>query len=429
MRRALIFGFITVLMTEPSTTQAHAESLTKLCPGFSADKITVQDGAPAGAERFAGIFVGKWANQLDHVLAVEHISSDGHVKAHYAWGAYAPWGDTEAACVQRPGQYQDGVLRIRLSQDRHAIYKLSATDVLAGEYYFRNSLTVGTFARHYPESETVSAPAPMPQMLAFPSGYVSELLETDLLENGRAVRLQFVTLKPDGPGPFPLLLFNHGSTGRGDVPEAARAVHLPDPLARHFLAKGWMIASPQRRGRGWSDGLYDEGFTSDRSRYSGEQDVTLAGFERALADIEAAMKVLRARPDVDARQVVIGGQSRGGVLSLAYAARHPERVKGVINFVGGWLNAFSEAYAQVHRGIADDAAASPIPSLWLYGGKDQLYDLETTRSVYGHFRTAGGVGEFVAFPDAGHGLMWETVEWTAPVDRFMAAQGFPEFAK
>ncbi|MGH7302169.1 MAG: alpha/beta hydrolase family protein [Candidatus Rokuibacteriota bacterium] len=38
-------------------------------------------------------------------------------------------------------------------------------------------------------------------------------------------------------------------------------------------------------------------------------------------------------PFVDPTRVVIGGQSRGGILSVAYAGQHPQQIKGVINLV------------------------------------------------------------------------------------------------
>lgn len=429
MKRVLIPGILTTLMSWLPTTNAHSDSLIPLCDGFSPNQVIVEEGAPNGAKRLAGIFTGKWANQLDHSLAVERISADGGVKAFYAWGEYLPWGINEAACAQRPGTFRDGVLTLRLSQDRSAKYKLSPSGILAGEYFFRNSLTIGTFQKVDPENGSETVPAPMPENLDFPSGYVSELVQTGLIEDGKPVRLQFVTIKPEGPGPFPLLIFNHGSTGRGDVPAAARSVHLPHPIAQHFLENGWMIVSPHRRGRGWSEGLYDEGFLKDRSRYSGEPRTTLAGFDRAIADIDAAVSVLLARPDVNPHQVIMGGQSRGGALSLAYAARHPGRVRGVLNFVGGWLSTWHQTFSEVHKTIATDAAGSDTPTLWLYGGKDQLYGIDDMRPIFDVFRSAGGVGEFVSFKDAGHGLMSETTEWTQPVDRFMSALRFTEFTE
>jgi len=58
----------------------------------------------------------------------------------------------------------------------------------------------------------------------------------------------------------------------------------------------------------------------------------------ALTNIDAAIAVLRRRQDVAPGPVLIGGQSRGGVLSVAYAGMHPEQTLGVINFVGGWVS-------------------------------------------------------------------------------------------
>jgi hypothetical protein len=40
------------------------------------------------------------------------------------------------------------------------------------------------------------------------------------------------------------------------------------------------------------------------------------------------MAAIRATPFVDRDRVVIGGQSRGGLVSVAYVGQHPEQVKG-----------------------------------------------------------------------------------------------------
>jgi hypothetical protein len=50
---------------------------------------------------------------------------------------------------------------------------------------------------------------------------------------------------------------------------------------------------PQRRGRGRSDGLYDEGFSADRRQgYTCDFAKSLSGAERALDDIGAAIGAL-----------------------------------------------------------------------------------------------------------------------------------------
>ena len=56
-----------------------------------------------------------------------------------------------------------------------------------------------------------------------------------------------------------------------------------------FVKKGYMVAFPQRRGRGKSEGLYDEGFNVDRSQgYACDPKQSLPGADRALTDIAAA---------------------------------------------------------------------------------------------------------------------------------------------
>jgi len=71
---------------------------------------------------------------------------------------------------------------------------------------------------------------------------------------------------PNGVGPFPTLIFHHGSTGRGDAPALFTGTFESPSLARLFNESGWLVAFPQRRGRGASDGLYDEGFEPDRRK-------------------------------------------------------------------------------------------------------------------------------------------------------------------
>ena len=41
------------------------------------------------------------------------------------------------------------------------------------------------------------------------------MIDPDLRENGKPVQLEVAVFKPNGAGPFPLLVFNHGSTGDG----------------------------------------------------------------------------------------------------------------------------------------------------------------------------------------------------------------------
>lgn len=70
-----------------------------------------------------------------------------------------------------------------------------------------------------------------------------------------------------------------------------------------------MVAFQQRRGRGQSDGQYDEGFKPDRSAYSCNEDLALGGTERALDDLNVITDWIRSRADVDTTRMLVGGTS------------------------------------------------------------------------------------------------------------------------
>ena len=229
--------------------------------------------------------------------------------------------------------------------------------------------------------------------------------------------------KPFGDGRFPLVVFNHGSTGNGSDPSSFGVTFTSKPIARYFVELGFMVAFPQRRGRGQSDGLYDEGFTSDRSGYSCRLDESLDGAERALEDIDAATDWLIGRDDVDTTRLLIGGTSRGGILSLAYVAQRPEVYRGAVNFVGGWIAEGCGDHQAINRTLFERAARFPGTSLWLYGDDDSFYSIEYSRANHAAFASAGGVGDFHELTRGpglnGHFLINSPALWSELIDHYI----------
>jgi len=191
------------------------------------------------------------------------------------------------------------------------------------------------------------------------------------------------------------------------------------------VERGWMVAFPQRRGRGMSDGLYDEGFTPDRSGYSCDATLALAGADRALADLDAVTDWLINRSDVDTTRMLVGGTSRGGILSVAFLADRPEVYRSAINFVGGWIAEGCGDYANINRTLFEHGAAFPGASLWLYGRNDSFYSIEHSRANLAAFNAAGGVADFREFSRApglnGHFLINDPERWSDTVDAFIDA--------
>jgi dienelactone hydrolase len=245
----------------------------------------------------------------------------------------------------------------------------------------------------------------------------SEMLETDLLEDGNPIRLETVIFKPPGPGPFPLAVFNHGSTGRYATPGVAKQTWVSLEVANSLNKQGCLVAFPQRRGRGKSDGLYEEGLSS-----FGDTDRALRGADRALIDIDAAIAVLRRRQDVTPGPVLIGGNSRGGALSVAYAGMHPEQTLGVINFVGGWFGEKSPGAELVDQALFERGARYDRPTIWLYGQGDIYYSIGYSRKNFATFEKAGGQGTFIAFDvpsDVGHNVIHYPDLWAGPVGDYL----------
>jgi endonuclease YncB( thermonuclease family)/dienelactone hydrolase len=248
--------------------------------------------------------------------------------------------------------------------------------------------------------------------------------------DGEQVRLATITYKPPGNGPFPTLIFHHGSTGRGRDPALFERPYDPKALAGWFTARGWAVILPSRRGRGGSEGTYDEGFEPDRAQgYSCDPTRALAGAERALSDIDAITPVLLAQPFVDRERVAVGGVSRGGILAVAWSGRQPGVARAVINFVGGWLSERCASIDNVNAELFRRGSAFKRSTIWLYGYRDSYYSLRHSRKNFDAFRAAGGKGAFREYdpPEGldGHQIAAIPDLWTETLEAYLADKDLP----
>jgi len=253
----------------------------------------------------------------------------------------------------------------------------------------------------------------------------SLMVPTPWMEGGAAITLEMIAYRPlDATGPMPTVVFHHGSTGNGDDPSLFGLTYESLSLARFLTERGWMVLFPQRRGRGASGGVYDEGFTADRSRYSCEAAPALAGLERALEDANVVTDFVLVMNEVDPQRLLVGGTSRGGILAAAHAERRATAYRGVVNFVGGWLGEGCVDATTVNRSTFEDAAGQPSPVLWLYGENDPFYSVAHSRTSFDAFLAAGGVGEFHVYRRSsatanGHFIINEPALWGADLEAFL----------
>ena len=385
-------------------------------PGDVAPLDRVPPGVPVDP-RFSGTWVGAWGGDLKTILAIESIEADGTATAIYAVGDHALWG-IERGWWRFSGRIEGNKLRIK-GRITEITYELAPSGRLLATYARRNQRSRAVLTRQR------LAALRKPGATVPWTGGERAFLKTGLTENGKRIRLEAVVFRPAGTGPFPLAVVNHGSTGRGSDPRLFRQTFIAPMVAEYLTARGWLAAFPQRRGRGRSDGLYDEGFNANRAQgYTCRTKRSLAGADRALEDVHAAIAALRKRPDVQPGPVLLLGQSRGGALSVAYAGLHPKKVRGVIDFVGGWVGDGCGNAIAVNRTLMNRGARFPRPMLWLYGRNDPFYALDHSRGNFEAFRAAGGEGRFFGFrvPGGnGHRIILFPRLWGAEVDRYLGA--------
>jgi dienelactone hydrolase len=242
----------------------------------------------------------------------------------------------------------------------------------------------------------------------------------------KAFPLTATLFQPAGPGPFPLVILNHGSPARGRDRDLMGRYRLI-PQTREMLRMGFAVLVPMRRGYGASPGNYAEGFGS-----CAEPRFDQSGNESA-RDVLSAIAFVRGRPSLDATRIVLMGQSAGGFASLAAAAQAPAGVVAVVNMAGGrggngkdGIPCAPEAMAAVMATYATTTRASV---LWLYAENDKYFGPTVSSAWFGAFEKAGAKGRYVLVPangNDGHLLFYSAQGmsiWSPIVQRFLRGAG------
>jgi dienelactone hydrolase len=370
---------------------------------------------PPSVARFAGAWArGAWDGVLPHALVVEAVDATGRAQVVYALGDLAEANVTRGY-RRVTGQILGDLLTVPLGEGASADYHWEA-NTLRGVYTSARRRHTVTLAR-----ATLGEIAAIPAIVPRVAGTVVRIPTPETGPGGARVSLEATLYRPAGSGPHPVVVFNHGSTGGGTV---APAVTLrPTRQAPFFVERGFAVLAPMRRGRGASDGAHGE--------YEGtcDPDVLGRGLARALEDMDAAMAYLRTEPWADPARVVIAGQSRGGLLAVAYAAERPGAVRGVINFAGGWT---TQGCDERGRGFnlatfATAGGRARVPMLWLYAEQDRFYSVPWIRRYYDGFDRAGGTAAlhvFPAFGGDGHRLVDRVEIWSAAAAEFLRRLSF-----
>ncbi len=190
------------------------------------------------------------------------------------------------------------------------------------------------------------------------SAAAEPLEEESLSFTNGPVSLSGTVIYPGGPGPFPGIVFLHGSGAENR--SASRF------LANEFARRGVAALVYDKRGVGSSRGDWRD-----------------AGFAELVGDAAAAIEALRARPRISADRVGIHGHSQGGTIAPWVAAECPRVAFVVASAAGGVSMSEMEAYSvrnllaergspEADRGLAERYARALASSAYEGAPRDEL---------------------------------------------------------
>jgi carboxymethylenebutenolidase len=207
--------------------------------------------------------------------------------------------------------------------------------------------------------------------------------------------LHGVVFKPEGPGPFPAIVYNHGSAP-GMLSKDAF-----DALGPAFVAHGWVFFGPYRRGQGLSAsaGAYI-GSEIDSARKAGGMAAGVAAMVHLLEtdhlnDQLAALVWLRQQAFVDPRRIAVAGNSFGGIETVLGAER--ESYCAAVDSAGG-----AESWAiapQLQAAMVRAVRNSKAPVFFFQAQND--YDLAPTKTLAAAMKEAGKTAEAKIYPPFG----------------------------
>ena len=252
---------------------------------------------------------------------------------------------------------------------------------------------------------------------------------------GSDIEMDTLVYKPDGAGPFPVLLFLHGRAGDAPTRRQLRTP-LSSGQVRYWLRHGLVVVAPIRPGYGTTGGPDRENdhasFQSD-GRCTGKPDYRPVA-QAAVVAVMASLDWLRQQPWADARRVVIEGQSVGGFASVAAGAAQLPGVLGYINFAGGAGGSPERAPGhscdpgQLTTLYGEWGRSTKVPNVWIYAQNDQYWGPDAPRGWHAAFAAGGSATSFVSAPPVedgdGHGLSRHASKlWAHYLDDFLARSG------
>lgn len=262
---------------------------------------------------------------------------------------------------------------------------------------------------------------PLPDHLG-PDQMVASSRERVILIDAPSGKLEISLLTPPGPGPFPLVIFNHGDIDMDSAYIRHQLRYRDLVVSAPFIERGFAVAMPARPGIGRSSGRYYRSFGAN------DADATYKPRHHSQV-IEAVLTGLRNEHDLDLNRVLLSGQSAGGYAVMYANTLALPGVRGIINFSGGRTNNISSSEApsfensMMIRGWTEIGKIARTPVLLVFAENDSRYSANTIRKSAQAFTDAGGDAQLLllpAQPRDGHFVYHSPALWSPALDTFLA---------
>jgi carboxymethylenebutenolidase len=229
--------------------------------------------------------------------------------------------------------------------------------------------------------------------------------ETVLIHNGSA-SLHAVLWRPQGRGPFPAILLNHGSgRTREDLGRLGPYEQNAEKLGPVFARHGYVFLYLFRRGVGLSSdqGANAVDLMNSESAAHGLDARNALQLQlldnREMGDALSALKFLRALPYVDEKDVALVGHSFGGSLTVLMAEREPNlRAVVVFSAAGYSFDRSPELRARLLAAV--DHIAAPV--FFIHAEND--YSLSSGEVLDARRQQIGKPHRLKIYPPIGHSV-------------------------
>jgi carboxymethylenebutenolidase len=151
---------------------------------------------------------------------------------------------------------------------------------------------------------------------------------SEVFLTGKKGKLQAFVWRPAGPGPFPALVYNHGS-------EKDPKAGTEGEMGPYLSQRGYVVLFPVRRGAGKSEGTYWRDRANEH--WFGREKATIDALVDENDDVVSGIEWLRAQPFVKKDDISVAGCSFGGIQTLLTAER-PLGLHAAVDFAGGAMS-------------------------------------------------------------------------------------------